>query len=236
MLAALVAGVVLLAVFAVIERRAAAPLIPSAVFARRNVRIGNALTVCIGAVVTTPLFFLSLYFQQVLGETALRAGLSLLPMLAVISLGVLVSQRLIPALGPRPLVVGGALVAAAGLWWLSGLPAHPAYVTHVLAPTLVVGAGTSLTMMPGIVAATTGVDPRHAGVASGLLNMCRQLGGALGIAALVTLASTVTGPGAANDPAAVVHGYRAALLALAALSVATAVIALFLEGNRSARR
>jgi Na+/melibiose symporter-like transporter len=162
------------------------------VFSIHNVRIGNVLTLCGGVVITTPPFFLSLYLQQVLGHSALRTGLSLLPMVCVMSVGVLVSQKLIPMVGPRPLVVTGGLVSSAGLAWLAQLPTQADYVAHVLLPTLVVAAGTSVMMMPAVVAATTGVAPRNAGVASGLINMCRQLGAALGLAALVTVASTVT--------------------------------------------
>ncbi len=228
-LAALITGVVLLAAFVVIERRADQPLIPIDLFSIRNLRIGNILTLCMGVVLTAPLFFLSLYLQQVLGESALRTGLSLLPMVCVISAGVLISQRLIPTVGPRCLVVSGALAAAAGLLWLGRLSAYPAYVGHVLLPTLVVGAGTSLTIMPAVVAATAGVDPRNAGVASGLINMCRQLGAALGLAALVTVAAGVTSHSHATGAAAVVEGYRAAFYAIAAASAATAALALMLR-------
>jgi Na+/melibiose symporter-like transporter len=232
-LVAIIAGIALLAAFVVTERRTGEPLIPLEVFAERNVRIGNVLTVGLGIMITAPLFFLSLYLQQVLGETALRAGLSLLPMVSVISLGVIVSQKLIPRVGAKRLVLGGGLIAAAGLVWLAQLPAHSAYAAHILAPTLVVGAGTSVMMMPGIVAATTGIDPRNAGVASGLINMCRQTGGALGLAALVTVASTVTRQSHSSGPVPVVHGYHVALLAAAAVSLATATISLFLSGDRS---
>ncbi|NDZ82361.1 MFS transporter [Streptomyces sp. SID10853] len=228
-LTALIGGVVLFVAFVLIERRTKEPLIPLEIFAVHNIRIGNILTLLMGTVITTPLFFLSLYMQQVLGESALRTGLSLLPMVSVISVGVLLSQRLIPKVGARRLVLVGGLVAAVGLVWLARLPVHSDYVGHVLLPTLVIGAGTSVMMMPAIVAATTGVAPQNAGAASGLINMCRQLGAALGLAALVTLASSVTGHSGATGAASVVDGYRVALLIVAAISVATALIALFLK-------
>ncbi|MGI5231238.1 DHA2 family efflux MFS transporter permease subunit [Actinoallomurus sp. CA-142502] len=224
-LAALIAGTVLLAAFVGIELRTDEPLIPPEVFAVHNVRVGNVLSLFGGIVITTPLFFLSLYLQQVLGESALRTGVSLLPMVSVISLGVLASQRLIAKVGPRRLVLGGGLVTAAGLVWLARLPAHSDYVAHVLLPTLVVGAGMSVMMMPAVVAATAGVAPRNAGVASGLINMCRQLGAALGLAALVTVAATVTRHGSAP----VVDGYRIALLVVSAAGVVTALISFFLK-------
>ncbi|MEU2358244.1 hypothetical protein ABZ599_35610 [Streptomyces misionensis] len=106
---------------------------------------------------------------------------------------------------------------------------HSTYVGHVLPPTVVVGAGTSLIMMPAIVAATSGIDPRDAGVASGLINMCRQLGAALGLSALVTVATTVTRHSSGPGDAAVVHGYRVAFYALAALRLFGAALALLLR-------
>jgi EmrB/QacA subfamily drug resistance transporter len=228
-LAAIIAGLGLLAAFVVIEKRTDEPLIPSAVLAVHNLRIGNLLTACLGIVITTPLFFLSLYLQQVLGESAIRAGLSLLPMVSVISIGVIASQRLIPKIGAKRLVVSGGLITAAGLVWLAQLPTHSAYATHVLAPTLIVGAGMSVMFMPAIVAATTGVEPRNAGIASGLINMSRQLGAALGLAALVTVASTVTRHSHLTGTGSVVHGYHTALLLVAAVSVATAIVSLSLK-------
>lgn len=226
---ALVAGALLLAAFVSIERRTSEPLVPLGIFSIANVRMGNVLTLCMGAVLTAPLFFLSLYLQQVLGQGAARAGLSLLPMVAVISVGVLLSQKLIPLVGARRLVVTGGTIAAAGLVWVGQLPAHSDYVAHVLLPTVVVGAGTSLTMMPAIVASTSGIDPRNAGVASGLINMCRQLGAALGLAVLVTIAATVTSHSTSSGNSAVVDGYRVAFYALAALSLVTAALALRLK-------
>jgi EmrB/QacA subfamily drug resistance transporter len=228
-IASLVAGALLLAAFVGIERRSSDPLVPLGIFSVANVRMGNVLTLCMGAVITAPLFFLSLYLQQVLGQSAVRTGLSLLPMVAVISIGVLLSLKLIPLVGARRLVVIGGTVAAAGLVWVGALPTHSVYVTHVLLPTLVVGAGISLTMMPAIVASTSGIDPRDAGVASGLLNMCRQLGAALGLAVLVTVAATVTSHSTAGGNTAVVDGYRAAFWALAVLSLGTAALAMRLK-------
>jgi MFS family permease len=150
-------------------------------------------------------------------------------MVSVISIGVIASQRLIPKIGAKRLVVSGGLITAAGLVWLAQLPTHSAYATHVLAPTLIVGAGMSVMFMPAIVAATTGVEPRNAGIASGLINMSRQLGAALGLAALVTVASTVTRHSHLTGTGSVVHGYHTALLLVAAVSVATAIVSLSLK-------
>lgn len=222
--AGLAVGAVLAASFVAVERRTGAPLVPAEVVMVHNVRVGNVLTLVFGAVMTAPLFILSLYLQEVLGKSALDTGLALLPMVAVISVGVLASQRLLPIVGPRRLVLGGGLLTAVGLLWLAQLPTYDSYLPHVLCPTLIVGAGTSVMMMPVVVAATAGVDPRNAGVASGLINMCRQLGAAVGLAVLITIATTVTRHSTATGDTATVQGYRAALVVVAALSVLTAVL------------
>ena len=225
-LAALAGGVVLLAAFILIERRAASPLVPRGIFAAGpNVAAANILMGLLGVVITAPMFFLSLYLQQVLGQSALRTGLSMLPLAAVLMAGVAVSKRLLPVLGTRSLIIAGALVSAAGLAWLSGLPASSHYVTHILGPGLLLSAGMSVLLLPVTHAATTGISPRDAGVASGLVNMGRQLGGALGLAVLVTVASTAAGHGGLPAGAGVLHGYRIALLVVAGLAVVLATVA-----------
>lgn len=232
-LTALGAGLVLLAASVLVERRAAQPLVPFELFAERNLAIGNLLAGCLGVVITAPLFFLSLYLQQVLGQSALRAGLSLLPMAAAMGLGVLVSPQLMRHVGTRTLVVTGGVAAAAGLLWLSRLPDHADYAVHVLVPTIAVAGGTSLMVMPGIVAATSGVHQRNAGIASGLINMSRQVGAALGLAALVTVAATATRHAHGATGETTVHGYRVALLVVAAVSLAAAAVSLLLRVPRA---
>jgi predicted MFS family arabinose efflux permease len=227
---ALVVAAGLLVGFVLVERRSARPLFPLAIFGHRNIRTANVLMMCLGIAATASYYFLSLYLQEILGESALRTGLSLMPMIVMNLLCTFISRQLISRVGPRVLLVTGALTVAAGLVWLSSLPTHSAFVLHVLGPMLVVGAGIGLMVLPMAIAATTGVAARDAGLASGLLNMARQIGGALGLAVLVTVAASVTNHSVLRSKdAAVVQGYRMAFLVAAGVCVLAAFTALFLQ-------
>ena len=231
-LGALVAAVALLALFVAVERRSTEPLIPLQIFGHLDLRTANAAIACVGVVLTSSSFFMSLYLQQTLGYSPLRTGLAMLPLALTAVSGILVARRAIAVLGPRRVIACGGIVTATGLGWLSWLPTQPAYVEHVLLPSLPIGAGISMLMLPLTIVATTGVDPRDAGLASGLLNVCRQLGGALGLAVLVSVAASVAAHSDASQPAATVHGYHVALLVTAGLSLFAGLIALRIRDHR----
>jgi EmrB/QacA subfamily drug resistance transporter len=228
-IAALAAAAVLLAAAGLIEARSAAPLVPLGIFRQRSLAVGNAVMACLGVVMTSGFFFLSLYLQQILGYSALRTGVAIVPMTVLLAGGPLAARRLIPRFGPRfPLLAGGILTTG-GMAWISQLPDHSDYPAHILGPMLVIGTGIGLMLLPLVAAATAGVEPRYAGLASGLFNTARQLGGAIGLAVLVTIASTATRHSHLASPAAAtVHGYRIALLVGTAVSLASVLIALFL--------
>ncbi|CAO5184245.1 Puromycin resistance protein pur8 [Frankia sp. AiPs1] len=231
---ALVAAAVLLAAFALIEVRVAQPLIPPSIYRHANLRLANLITAALGAFMTSTIFFLSVYQQQLLGYSPLRTGLSLAPWTLVLVAGTFAARRLMPVLRPVPLLVLGSLCTAAGLAWLSFLPSRPEYLAHVLGPTIIAGVGMSLVVLPVTVIATSGVAPSEAGLASGLLNMGRQIGGALGLAVLVTIATSVTSHTHGRSAvAAAVHGYHVALLVAAGLSALTALSALRLLARRA---
>jgi EmrB/QacA subfamily drug resistance transporter len=227
---ALVVAAVLIAGFVAVEATSSRPLIPLALFRPRGLRIGNLVMLCMGASMTSVFFFLSLYLQQVLGYSALRAGLALLPTTVILIVGGLASRQLIPVVGPRRLLAIGGLITAAGIAWLALVPAHPAYLTHILGPGLVAGVGLSLMLLAATITGTTGVEPKDAGAAAGLLSTSRQLGGAIGLAVLSTVAATATTRAArhATYPAALVHGYHVAFLADAAVMLVAALAALAL--------
>jgi EmrB/QacA subfamily drug resistance transporter len=234
---ALAAAGVLLASFIFIESRTAEPLVRLGIFANRGVRIANMVQPCLGVLMTATIFFLSLYVQDILGYSALRAGLSLVPMTLVVVVGSFVCRLLIPVFATRVLAVAGSLVAAGGLVWLSWIPVHAAYFLHVFGPTVVLGIGFSLMLLPTTIAATTGIAPREAGLASGLINMGRQIGGAIGLAVLVTIATSATHHSHIASPAgAVVHGYQVVFVIDAAIGIVAALIALRLPaiGKRPA--
>lgn len=227
---ALVVAAVLVAGFLAVEATSSRPLIPLALFRLRSLRAGNLVMLCMGATMTAAFFFVSLYLQQAIGYSALRAGLAMLPMAVILIAGGLVSRMLVPVVGRRRLIVIGGLIAAAGIAWLVGAPTHPAYLAHILGPALLAGAGISLMLLPVTLAGTAGIDPEDAGAAAGLLNTSRQVGGAIGLAVLTTVAATATTHAThhATYLAALVHGYHVAFLADAAVMLVAALAALAL--------
>jgi EmrB/QacA subfamily drug resistance transporter len=219
----LTAALLLLAGFVAIETRTAEPLVRLTIFALHNLRTANLIMLGLGASMTAPLFFLSLYLQQLIGYTPLRAGLALLPMTVVMAAGSFVA-RFFLSRGVHHLAVYGGLLTGTGLLWLTQLPPQAAYLTHVLGPTLVLGAGLGMMILPLTVAATTGIPHHEAGLASGLMNMSRQIGGAVGLAVLVTIASSVTsGQSGPADLDATLHGFHIALLVAAGVALVCAV-------------
>jgi EmrB/QacA subfamily drug resistance transporter len=214
---ALAAAAALLGLFVIVERRSRVPLIPLAMFRRRNVITANAIMALVGAVMTATLFFLSVYQQQVLGYSPLRTGLALLPMSAVVTLGAIATKMLLPRFGARTVLIGGAVTTCAGLLWMATLPVHADYASHVLGSTVLWAAGIGVMTMPVASIATTGIEPTNAGLASGLVNMSRQVGGAVGLAALTTVAATTSHGGGAH----VVPGYDVALIVAAGIALIT---------------
>ncbi len=137
-------------------------------------------------------YFASLYVQQTLGFTPVQAGLAFLPLTAGIILFSVVAQQLIGRIGVRPVALTGMAVAAVGLLFLSRIPVDGTYVANVMPGILIMSAGLGLTFVPMTLIATTGVSDADAGLASGLFNSSQQIGGALGLAILSTVAATTT--------------------------------------------
>jgi EmrB/QacA subfamily drug resistance transporter len=229
-LATLVVAVVLLGWFAFHEARVAtAPLMPLSLFRSRSVSGANVVMLCMGGGFFAMWFFLSLYMQNVLGYSPLKAGLAFVPMTLSIAAAAQVGSRLLPRTGARPLLLVGPLVSAVALLWLSRITADGTYLRSLLAPSVLVTLGLGLAFSPVAFAATAGVPREQAGLASGLLNTTRQVGGAIGLAALATVATTRSQAMLASvtPPAALTAGYARALMAGAAI-VALAAAASFL--------
>ena len=223
----LVAALVLLTLFLVAEKRSPQPLVPLSFLRRRNIVIANTIIAGLGAITTATMYFLSLYLQQVLGDSPLRTGLKLVPMSIVLALGAIASKSLLPKLGIRFLIAAGGILMTAGLFWLATIGTHSNYLPHILGPTLVWAAGASIVIMPCVSLATTGVEPEHAGLASGLVNTARGVSGAIGLALLVTLATTSTAHSTATHHLdRVVHGYSVAMIAAAIIAILVALLAL----------
>ena len=231
--ATLISGAAVLIAFIVIEARFAPnPIVPLRTFRRRTLTLANIQSTFIGAVVFGSYFFLSLYLQDVRHYSPLRSGLAFLPMGLMTFAGALVASRLVNRLGIRRQLVIAPLVTAAAVLWLSHLTPHSSYLGSLLPPLLLVGASIGVTFVPTTMAATMGVPPAESGLASGLLNTSRQVGGALGLAALATIATAATHraiESGAPRRAALAHGYARGFIVIAAISAVGAVVAAFLR-------
>jgi EmrB/QacA subfamily drug resistance transporter len=187
-MSAVAAAAVLLVAFVLIEWRSSHPLMPLRIFADRN-RCGAYLIVL--AVVTAMFgifYFLTIFMQTVWGYSALRSGAAYLPMALTVVLVATLSSRLVARLGARPLLLAGAVLVAAGMFWLSRLTAQGSYLGEVLGPMLVLATGLGLTFPANNVTALAGTEDSDAGLAASLLNISQQIGGSIGLAVLGTVA------------------------------------------------
>ncbi|MHB8341154.1 MAG: MFS transporter [Mycobacteriales bacterium] len=231
------AGVLLLAAFLGHEARfAKAPLVPLRLFRSRSVSGANLVMFCVGGSVFASWFFLSLYMQNVLGYSPLIAGLAFLPQTAAIIVGAQVSSRLVGRIGARPLLFGGPLISAVGLGLLSRISGHGSYAGTLLVPSVLVTLGTGLAFTPIALSATSGVRRAEAGLASGLVNTTRQVGGSLGLAVLATLAADRTRvllAASHSASAALTAGYARAFGIAALLALVAAAASLVLPRHRA---
>jgi EmrB/QacA subfamily drug resistance transporter len=218
----LLGAAALLAAFVVIESRRAQPLVPLAVFRRRPVAAANGIAVLIGAALFSMFFFLSLYLQQVNGYSPLRSGFAFLPAALATLIGALSAPRLVARIGVRRQLIIGPILAATGLAWLSQLSAGDGYAGHVFGALVLTGLGMGLSFVPMTIAATADVPAHQAGLASGLINTTRQLGGAVGLAVMATVAAGASSP---------TVGYDRAFWISAAAMVIVAALARALPGN-----
>ncbi|MEU8824835.1 MFS transporter [Streptomyces sp. NPDC048636] len=229
-LGALVGAAALLVAFAVIELRRPNALLPPRLFTTGRVAAGNLLMALLGSVWIALFFFLPLYQQQVLGSDPLATGAGQLPLAAANMLGAALAPRVARRIGATATVTAALFTEAVGLLWLSRMSAHGSYSVDILGPSIVVGLGLSIAFVQLTALAVDGVPPQDAGLAGGLVNTTRQVGGAIGLAALATLAGSVTthAGGDQSHLEALTDGYRAAFTVSAAVLAATALLALFL--------
>jgi predicted MFS family arabinose efflux permease len=183
-LAPLVGGLALLALFLWHEARTPSPMLPLSFFRRRNFAIGNAETLTMYAGISILGFFLTLFLQQVAGWSAVRAGSAMLPTTIIVFLLSRYSGRLADRFGPRAFMGFGPLIAAAGLLLLQRVGADPDYTTEVLPALVVFAVGLALTVAPLTATVLADADERNAGVASGVNNAIAGVAGLLGIAAI----------------------------------------------------
>ncbi|WP_240233037.1 DHA2 family efflux MFS transporter permease subunit [Devosia lacusdianchii] len=222
------AGIMLLALFVVIELNTRDPLVAFSIFANRAVTLGNVVMLMIGGVTVGLFFVLSLHMQNVLGYDAMTAGISQLPL----ALALIVTAGMLPPViakaGSARTLAASLVVLAVGLAWLALAPIGANFVLHLLGPSIIIGVGLGGAFIAGTELAVQGVTETDSGLASGLVNTSQQVGGALGLALLFTLAMSQTGnlaTAGATNVAALAGGYSAAYFGAAALSLLAALVA-----------
>jgi EmrB/QacA subfamily drug resistance transporter len=220
----LMAGLALAGVFAAIQRTARQPLVPLGLLARRPLLAGQLVMLAASALLLATFFLASLYLQRALGFTALGTGLVFLPVALAIIVGSHLGARTVGRLGPRPLAAAAFILAAAGALLLSRLPADGQVLVDVLPGFLLIGAGMGASFVTATTTAMAHVDQAQAGLTSGLLNTCHELGASLGVAFVSAIASASV----ASDPLlgrAPVAGFDRAFLAGAVVAAVAAVAA-----------
>jgi EmrB/QacA subfamily drug resistance transporter len=184
----LAGAVVILAAFAVVERRAKAPLVPFNVFRSRTLRYANLATLFLLAAVVTIFFFASLFMQQVLGYSPLQTGLGYVPLAVVVAVGAGIASNAIARVPAKAILAFGLLLVAGGLIMLARTPADASYPAQILPVFVAIGLGMGLSFVPLQIAAQADVSEERAGLAAGLINTSQEVGGALGVAIAATFA------------------------------------------------
>ncbi len=229
----------LIGAFYFIERRSKAPLMPfPGIFRIRTITGINVSAVLIAAALFSMFFFISLYMQQVLGYSALEAGLAYLPLAGGIIVAAGGSAGLVTRFGFKPVLVTGLLVTAVGLLWFTQVDVSGSYVSDLLGPMMLAAVGLGFAFVSMTVAAVSGVEAHEAGLASGLINTSQQIGGALGLAILATIANSTTDDALASGtamPSALTEGFQAAFAVGAGFAIAGAVLAMILVSGRASR-
>jgi EmrB/QacA subfamily drug resistance transporter len=230
----------LLAAFAAIESRHRAPLMPFSIFRLRTLRTADTVALLIGMSLFSMFFFVSLYMQQVLHYSALEAGVSYLPLAVGIILAAGGASAAVTRFGFKPVLIIGLLLISGGLIWYSRVPAHGgSFAANVLGPSLLAAFGLGLSFVPVTIAAMTGTRPQEAGLASGLVNTAQQVGGALGLALLATVANSHTHSlltsGRHDLTFALTKGFDRAFMVGAGFALTGALLALVLLSSRESR-
>ena len=236
----LAVALVLLATFVAVETRQRAPLMPLSIFRLRTLRGANIVALLIGMSLFSMFFFVSLYMQQVLHYSALKAGLSYLPLAFGIIVSAGAASVAVTRFGFKPVLLTGLLFVAGGLLWFSRVSPHGgSFAGDVLGPSLLAAIGLGLSFVPVTIAAVTGIRPHEAGLASGLVNTAQQVGGALGLAILATIANTrtkdVLHAGGHDVAYALTKGFERAFLVGTGFAIVGALLTIVLISSRDSR-
>jgi EmrB/QacA subfamily drug resistance transporter len=231
----------LIVAFVGIEARSPAPLLPLRIFRLRTLSAANATMLTIGASAFAQFFLLTLYLQEVLRYSAIETGVAFVAITVTIVVGSNIGQSLTTRLGARPVLSAGLLLTAAGGALYAQMPADGHYFWNVFPGLILSGIGLAFSFVPVTIASLSGVQPADAGVASGLINTSRQIGGSVGLAAVTTIAATATShyadshAVAAFSGPALAHGFQVAFYALSGVAlVGAAIAAAFVESKPKA--
>ena len=232
----------LIAAFVAIELRSQAPLVPFRIFRLRTLTGANIVGLLLGASLFAMFFFITLYMQQVLGYSPIEAGLSYLPLAVMIVVASGVASQLVTRIGFKPVLAIGMGLIAAALLWFSQVSVGGGFVTDILGPSLLAATGLGFGFVTTTIAAVSGVREQESGLASGLINTSQQIGGALGLAVLATIANTRTDDlvaSAGGTPSeltnALNEGFQAAFLGGAGIAVLGLVLTLVVIRGRDSR-
>lgn len=224
------AGLLLLAVFILVEARVAArPMMPLRLFSIRTVAVGNGMLLLFGAIAIAMWYFTSLYLQDVLGYSALRSGLGQTPAAVTFVVVARLAATVLPRTGVRPIILAGSSAFLIGFGWLAQAGAGSGYLTSVLGPTLLIAIGIGLTFPTLMAAVTADIPEGDAGIVGGLANTASQVGGAVGLAVLTTVAGArADGTG----PATLAAGYDLVFLVAAGIGAVIALVSTLLPRVR----
>jgi EmrB/QacA subfamily drug resistance transporter len=230
---------VLMAIFIAVELRSAKPLVPFSIFRLRTLTGANVVGLLVGASLFSMFFFISLYMQQVLGYSAIHAGLSYLPLAVTIIVCAGVASQLVTKVGYKPVLAAGMLFIVVGLLWFSRVSVGGGFTTDILGPSLFAAAGLGFAFVTTTIAAVSGVEEREAGLASGLINTSQQIGGALGLAVLSTLATSrtddVLSSGGGSVAEGLTEGFQSAFLGGALIALLGFALTLLLIRSSDSR-
>ncbi|HEY7266326.1 MAG TPA: MFS transporter [Solirubrobacterales bacterium] len=235
----LVISVALIAIFVAIELRSKAPLIPFGIFRIRTLTGANVVGLLLGASLFSMFYFISLYMQQVLGWSAIHAGLAYLPLAVTIIVAAGLGGQLVTRFGFKPILASGLAFVAVGLLWFSQVSVGGGLVSDILGPSLLAAIGLGFGFVTSTIAAVAGVQEREQGLASGLINTSQQIGGALGLAVLSTIATSrtddVMATGHSTLPNALTEGFQSAFLGGAVIAALGVVATLVLIRTRDSK-
>ena len=213
---------------------------PFSIFRLRTLRGANIVGLLIGMSLFSMFFFISLYLQNVLHYSPIKTGISYLPLAIGIILSAGAASQLVTRFGFKPPLIAGLLFIAGGLLWFSQVPGTGgSFAADVLGPSILAAVGLGFSFVPVTIAAVTGTEPHEAGLASGLINTSQQVGGALGLAILATIANSQTQSqfhaGVHNTSVALTNGFDRAFLVGAGFALAGAILTALLISSQDSR-